>query len=168
MAAVFAAKVPLQARVLLTQKEALALAFPSGETVERRTAYLTEEQRSAAQARGRVKVESLVWTYYVDRSSSGVFAYFETHTVRTQSETFMAVLNSDGSVRFVEILAFAEPDEYRADARWLKQFSGRQAAAEFYLGRSLANRSGATLTSQALADGIRRVVSVHAIIHGLK
>lgn len=136
--------------------------------VERRTAYLSDEQRAAASSLGRVRVETGVWTYYVSRSSSGVFgyAYFETHTVRTMSETFMTVLNADGSVRFVEILAFAEPDEYRADMRWLKQFQGRDQPEEFYLGRSLANRSGATLTSQALADGVRRVLAVHAIIHG--
>ncbi|MBI4375990.1 MAG: FMN-binding protein [Elusimicrobia bacterium] len=157
---------PAQARVLMSQKEALALAFPGGERVERRTFYLDENQRRAAQESARVKLESMVWTYYVGFSSRGIsgYAYFETHLVRTMNETFMAVIDPDGSLRFVEMLAFLEPDDYLADARWLRQFEGRVLDRDLWLRRGIRNMTGASLTSQALTDGVRRVLAVHSLV----
>jgi hypothetical protein len=151
------------ARTLLSQREALALAFPAGTTVERRTLYLSSEQLAEAGKRGRVSVGSSVWTYYVGLASGAVvgYAYFDTHVVRTMNETFMAVLEPDGRVRSVELLAFAEPDDYLPRASWLRQFDGKSDARELFVGRAIRNIGGATLTSQALADGVRRVVAVH-------
>lgn len=158
---------PAAARTLLSQKEALDLAFPRGTAMERRTAYLTEEQVRRAQEAGRVKIDSRLWTYYVGTSTQGVagYAYFETHTVRTMAETFMAVLEPDGSVRFVELLAFLEPDDYKAGPRWLAQFSGKRLDDELMVRRGIRNITGASLTSQALTDGVRRVLAVHSVLH---
>lgn len=162
--------VPLEARVLMSQKKALALAFPAGVDVERRTAYLSAEQRLKAQAASRVKVDASVWTYYVGRSSTGVsgYAYFETHVVRTSPETFMVVVDPDGSARSVELLAFHEPEDYLPHRRWLDQFPGRRLGDDLLLHRAIRNITGASLTSQALTDGVRRVLAVHQVLHPAK
>ena len=151
--------VPAHAGTLMTQRDALMLAFPSGRH-ERRTLYLTEEQRKAAETLGRVKVESRVWTYY--EGAEG-FAYFDTHVVRTMPETFMAALAPDGSVRFVELVSFQEPDDYLPRPRWLDQFKGRKLDRELMVRRGIRNMTGASLTSEALADGVRRVLAVHSV-----
>lgn len=152
---------PAEARVLLSQKEALKLAFPSG-AVQRRTAYLTEEEAKEASERGRVKVDSRVWHYYEGEDG---YAYFETHVVRTMPETFMAVVGKDGALKFVEVLAFSEPDDYLPRPRWLEQFQGRRLDGDLFVRRAIRNVTGASLTSQALTDGIRRVLAVHAVLH---
>ena len=55
----------LDAKVFLTQEEALKLAFP-GATVERHTAYLTEAQQKAAKKlSGDEELPSALATYYV-------------------------------------------------------------------------------------------------------
>ena len=159
--------VPASARLLLSQKQALALAFKPGILVERRTPYLSPEQVKRAQEAGRVKVESRIRTYYVGTSSRGVegYAYFETHQVRTMPETFMAVVEPDGRLRFVELLAFLEPDDYLPRARWLDLFRGRRLDADLMVRRGIRNITGSSLTSQALTDGVRRVLAVHAVLH---
>ena len=146
----------------------MALAFPGGVKVERRTAYLSQEQAGKAQEEGKVKVDSLIWTYYVGRSSEGVtgYAYFETHIVRTMPETFMAVLTPAGEVRFVELLAFAEPTDYLPGKRWLKQFEGEKLSKDLIVRRAIRNITGASLTSLALTDGVRRILAVHKVIRG--
>ncbi len=158
---------PVSARVLLSQKQALALAFQPGTAVERRTAYLSEEQVRRASESGRVKVASRVWTYYVGVSSAGTesYAYFETHNVRTMSETIMVVVESDGAVRFVEVLAFLEPEDWLPNPRWLNQFSGRRHDGTLMVRRGIRNITGATLTAQALTDSVRRILAVHAVLH---
>jgi hypothetical protein len=159
---------PAPARTLLTQKEALALAFPAPLTVERRTAYLTAEQVQAAEEKGRVKIASRVWSYYVGRSTAGTagYAYFETHVVRSETETFMAVLDAGGSVRFVELLAFAEPDDYKPNPSWLAQFQRRSLKDDLMVHRAIRNITGASLTSEALTAGVRRILAVHSMIAG--
>ena len=153
--------------MLLSQKDALALAFPAGTKVERRTAFLTDEQAAAAEKAAGSKLDSKIWTYYVGTSSSGPAgtAYFESHKVRTMNEAFMVVVNPDATVRFVEILSFAEPDEYLAPKKWLGQFSGKPLDDELMLRRGLRNITGASLTSDAVTRGVRRVLAVHQVLH---
>ncbi|MBI4347269.1 MAG: FMN-binding protein [Elusimicrobia bacterium] len=160
---------PAQARVLLRQDEALKIAF-GDVTPERRTAYFTSEQLRRAEQSARVKIESRVWTYYVARSSSGeeTFAYFDTHIVRTMPETFMAVVDGAGRLRFVELLAFHEPDDYLPSKRWLRQFDGRPLDGELLVRRAIRNITGASLTSQELTSGVRRVLAVHEMLNGLR
>ncbi len=158
---------PANARVLLQKEQALRLAFPAPAQVERRTAYLTPEQVKAAEEAGRVKVDSLVWTYYVGRSTAGIegYAYFESHMVRTMPETFMAVIEPGGAVRFVELLAFLEPEDYMPRPRWLAQFSGKGLGPETFLRRGIRNMTGASLTSQSITDGVRKILAVHSVLH---
>lgn len=159
---------PAGARVLLSQKEALALAFGPAAKYERKTAYLTDEQVNQAEKLAKVRIESRVWSYYAGRSTSSDlrrYAYFETHTVRTMPETFMAVLKADGTVDFVELLAFLEPDDYQATPRWLEQFRGKPLDDGLMVRRTLRNMTGATLTSEALTDGVRRIMAVHRVLH---
>ena len=60
----------------------------------------------------------------------------------------------------VELLAFFEPPDYEPPARWLNQFKGRRLNDDLYLKRGLRNISGATLTAQSFADGVRRALAV--------
>ena len=164
---VFMLAVPrVSAALLLTQKEALALAFGAGETVERKTAYLTEEQVKKAETEGQVKIPSRVWSYYVGTSSAGVagYAYFETHVVKTVTETFMAVLEPDGRVRAIELLAFAEPPDFKPGKRWLAQFKGKSSRDALWVGRAIRNITGASLTSQAMTDAVRRILAIHGLV----
>jgi hypothetical protein len=151
------------ARVLLTQSQALELAFPvSGTRIERRTAFLTPEQLDAAEKNAQTKIESKVWTYYVGFSSKNFYgtAYFESHRVRTMNETFMVVVNPDHTVRSVEILSFAEPDDYMASKPWLEQFHGKNLNNELFLRRGLRNITGASLTSEVITQGVRRILAL--------
>ena len=153
--------------MLLSQKDALALAFPAGTKVERRTAFLTDEQAAAAEKAAGSKLDSKIWTYYVGTSSSGPAgtAYFESHKVRTMNEAFMVVVNPDATVRFVEILSFAEPDEYLAPKKWLSQFERKALDDDLMIRRGLRNNTGASITSDVVTRGVRRVLAVHQVLN---
>lgn len=158
---------PVRARVLLSQKDALALAFPEGTKVERKTAFLTDAQLAAAEKAAGGKIDSKIWTYYVGTSTAGLSgtAYFESHKVRTMNEAFMVVVNPDAAVRFVEILSFAEPGEYLAPKKWLGQFEGKGLTEDLMIRRGLRNITGASITSDAVTRGVRRVLAVHQVLN---
>jgi Na+-translocating ferredoxin:NAD+ oxidoreductase subunit G len=155
---------PAWAGVLMTQEEALKRAFP-GASVERKTVFLEEAQVKEIQNLARAKLESEVVTFYVGKSTAGVlgYAFVETHIVRTMPETFMAVLNPDGTVSFVEILAFYEPEDYLPPKRWLGLFGNKKLDNDLMVKRGIRNVTGATLTAQAITDGVRRILAIYQV-----
>ena len=160
--------IPAAAQEILTQTEALRLAFPRADRIERRTAFLDEAQiASARAAAGRnVRMEQPVVTYYVGMSGNTPLgaAYFDAHRVRTMPEVVMVVVTPRGTVERIEILSFAEPPEYKAPAGWLDQFDAKPLSPDLSLNRQIRNISGATLTSRAITDATRRVLALHRVI----
>jgi hypothetical protein len=156
---------PASARVFLTVDEALALAFPGCE-VERQTAFLTEEQLGRARALAGVEVASALVHSYVARcgGEAGGTAYFDAHRVRTLPETLMVVVDREGRVRRLEILAFAEPPEYLPRVAWYEQFLGETLSEELALKGRIHAVTGATLTARATTEAVRRVLAIHRVL----
>lgn len=152
----------------LTQEEALREAFPQADSVERRTAYLTEAQLAHARAAaGRgVDIGSEIVTHYV-AVAGGVpvgVAYFDAHRVRTLPEVLMIVVGTDHRIHRVQVLRFSEPPEYRPPDRWLARFVGRILDADLSERRGIDGITGATLTTRAVTSAARRVLALHAVI----
>jgi FMN-binding protein len=155
--------------VYLTQDKALALAFPAGTTVDRQAVFLTDAQLTKARAAAGpgVPVESALVTRYTGRDVNGRVvgtAYFDTHRVRTLEETIMVVVGPDGKVARLEILAFGEPPEYLPKKSWLDQFGGHALDPDLSVKRGIRGITGATLSSQAATDAVRRVLAIHGVL----
>lgn len=155
------------AKVFLTVEEGLALAFPDC-TIEKKTVFLTEEQRERAEAFAGMPIASaVVHPYEVsceDRQANGV-AFLDTHRVRTLAETLMVAIDAEGRVKRIEILAFREPEEYIPRTIWYEQFSGRQLTPGLRLKREIRGVTGATLTAHATTDAVRRVLALHRVLY---
>lgn len=160
---------PASGQVLLTQDEALRLAFPEPATIERRTAFLELSQIDSVATLAGSKPAGTLVTYYVGRSadeSLGV-AYFDGHRVRTLSEVLMIVVTPGGRVERVEILRFAEPREYMAPDGWLDRFNEHRLEGDLENKNTVAGITGATLTSRAVTDAVRRALALHEILDPL-
>jgi Na+-translocating ferredoxin:NAD+ oxidoreductase RnfG subunit len=156
---------PLRAKVFLTVDEALRLAFP-GCAVERRTVFLTPEQKSRVEqlAKGEVK-SALVNPYHATcGGKDGGTAYFDSHVVRTLPETLMVMIDPQGKVKRIEVLSFAEPEDYLPPSRWYGQFAGQGLGDDLALGRHIRNVTGASLTARATTEAVRRVLALHQVI----
>lgn len=152
-------------KVYLTVEEALALAFPECE-VEHTTVFLTKEQRKEANRLAKLDVEtSLVHVYTALREGQLVGrAYFDTHKVRTLKETIMVVVDPRDRIQRLELLAFAEPEDYVPRANWYGQFKGKVLDEELSLDRGIRGVTGATLTARATTNAARRILALHAVI----
>ncbi len=157
---------PAAAKVFLSQDEALRLAFPDGARVERRTAYLSEDQAGAVERAAGEPMPYRVVTYYAGsrgEAPAGT-AYFDTHVVRTLPETVMVVVTPQGTIGRVDILSFAEPLDYLPRARWIQQLSGRRLDEDLSQRRGIRPISGATLSGRAIVATARRILALHAIL----
>jgi len=154
-----------QARVFMTQEQAIKEAFPAPASSERRTLYLDDAQaRRAAESAG-VPVEMRVVPYYVGTRDGRVigYAYFDTHLVRTLPETICVRLTAAGAIAAIDIVSFDEPDDYRVTPRWLEQFNGQAPDDPRRLAGAIRSVSGATLSARAVTDAARRVIAIHRL-----
>jgi Na+-translocating ferredoxin:NAD+ oxidoreductase RnfG subunit len=152
-------------QVFKTQPEVLKEAFPRNSTVERKVLFLTDEQVFKIENLAKAKLESKLATYYVSSANDSVngYAFFETNIVRTKPETFVVIINPSGSVRSVEILAFHEPLDYLPTPRWFKLFTNKFLDDDLWPKRGIHNITGATLSVQAITQGVRKILAIHRV-----
>lgn len=162
-AAILAGAHVATARVLMTQREALATAFPAGAKLVRQTFFLKPEQVSAAKSESGVDFPDQLLIRYLATSGDRLlgYAYFDTHRVRTLPESVMIVVTADGKIDRVEILSFDEPTDYFPKRRWIDQLLGRKLDSELSLNRAIRPISGASLTGRAIVNASRKVLALH-------
>jgi len=154
------------ATVFLAKDEALAQAFPGAERVEDRVFILTDEQKTAVEKLAQAPLESQLWTIHVGWKAGEVqgYAVIDSHVVRTLPESVMVVLEPDGTLRRVEILAFHEPPEYLPTSRWVEQFKGRALTDDLKLGAGIQGITGATLSATAMTASVRRALALFTVL----
>jgi hypothetical protein len=154
------------ARVFYAQDEALAVAFPEADAVERRTFVLTDAQARQIEQFARARLESRVLTVHIGKQQGKVlgFALIDVHVVRTQPEAVMVVLSPDGQVESTIILAFHEPLDYLPANRWLKQFEKRTLTPDLAVGQAIAAITGSTLSANGVTDSARRALAVYQVM----
>ncbi|MBO77646.1 MAG: hypothetical protein CME17_09445 [Gemmatimonadetes bacterium] len=158
------------AQVLMTQDEALSLAFPDASGFERTTAFLDGQQADQIEQLAGAPPDRLTITHYIAMQGNnriGV-AYFDAHIVRTLNEVLMVAIGSEDRILSIEVVAFAEPPEYRAPERWLDLFEGKSWEEDLSLRRDIPNLTGATLTTRAAIRTVERILALHRVLDPLE
>ena len=154
------------AKVFFSRQEALELVFPDADRVESETFVLTDGQQQAIEQLSRSQLDSkLVKIYTAFRAGqvSG-YAVIDVHNVRTLPEAFIVVLNPEGRVRSLRVLAFHEPLDYLPAERWYSQFGEKTLAEPIRVGNDVHGVVGATLSARATASGVRRVLAYYEVL----
>lgn len=161
-----AGPVPAAAVVFLSQEEALELAFPGADRVEKRTELLDDARAAQVEARARASLPSRLVKLYTAWKGGRVegYALIDVHTVRTHPEALLVVISPDGRVRSLRVLAFYEPEEYLTAQRWLDQLAGRPLDDRLRLGGDVHGIAGATLSSRAVTDAVRRSLALFEVL----
>lgn len=157
LAAAAAAQLP-------TPKEALALAFP-GADMQRQTVTLDAvQQQRLGEVLGSRWDAAVVFVYEARRKGKLLgSAIFDTHRVRGQRETVLIAADATGKVQRVEVVAFGEPERYRPDAQFYRQFDGRTLGGDKdHEVAKVTPVAGATLTVHATIAAVQRALALFA------
>ncbi|HKQ61955.1 MAG TPA: FMN-binding protein [Candidatus Polarisedimenticolaceae bacterium] len=144
-----------------TLEQALVRLFPPPGRLTQQALELSAEQARRVAAEAGAPLPSRTLTRYVGREGT---VYVDTHLVRTAPETLLIVVDPAGKVARVEVLAFEEPREYLPSRRWFAQFEGRALEPELNLRRGIRALSGASLSSEAATDAVRRALAVQRVV----
>ncbi len=156
----------LDAKVFISKNEALKLAFPGSDTIDKKSFFLKPEQIVAIEKLSKTKVDSKLFLLYIGKKDGQPTGYaaIDTHTVRTKSQTILVVINPDGSLKYTEILAFFEPLEYKPTESWIDLFKDKKITNGIKIGYDIPNISGATLSSNGTANAVKKILAVFEIV----
>ena len=89
------------------------MAFPDADHIEDRTPVLSEEHIDRIESLAHGPLDSKLVRIYTGFEQGEVvgYAFIDVHTVRTLPEAFLIVLNPQGAIRTLRVLAFHEPLE---------------------------------------------------------
>lgn len=165
--------------VLLFAQSVTAQTRPSPETIlrgyfgpdaeiRRERIFLSSGQKAQIEHLSRSALPSSIVTLYRvnDRGRLAGYGVLETAVVRTMPATYIVVVDPDTTIRAVELVAFAEPDDYLPPDRWLAQFSGKPLTDDLWMKRGIRNITGATLSAHVLTAGARRALALIATLGG--
>jgi FMN-binding domain len=153
------------ATIFYSKNEAMVLAFGDGAKIENLSLFPDEQQVNEIQKEARVKLDSGMFTFYKGMQNDKLLGYaaIESVTVRTKPETLMIVLTPEGELRSIYTLAFHEPPEYQPPERWFEQLYKRPLA-EMDFNKGIQGVTGATLSTRAAVDSVRKVMAVYQVM----
>ncbi len=156
---------PSYAKIYYSKQEAMQLAFGEGAEVEMLSLFPKADQMKRIETLARVKLDSALFTFYVGKKAGEILGYaaIETRNVRTKPETLLVVLTAQGKLSQVQTLAFHEPPEYQPPARWYAQLFNLPLD-ELSFSAGVQGISGATLSTRAGLDSVRKVLAIYQVI----
>ena len=165
VALTFRPAVPRAQEGVITRAEALSAAYP-GATVTRDRVILTPEQMSAVASVARVGMQGKIFPRYIAREGETVVgrAYIDTHTAKTERQSLLISLDTEGRIKRVDVTVFFEPAQYMAPRDWLRQYDGQVLHEELALRRAIRPIAGASFTGRAISDAVRRVLALDRVL----
>lgn len=153
------------ANLLMTRDEALKVAFPEADSVEKIDIFINDKQAREIESLAKTKLDSKIFIFYEFKNEGEILGYavLDTHLLRTKSETVMYVISRDGKLINAEILAFFEPTEYMQSENWLELFKNKALTNDLRIDRDIPNITGATITSHAFTESVRKILAIYNI-----
>src|SRR5438093_862952 len=152
----------LDAEVFLTEDQALRSLFGDSR-IDRQQKSLSEEDRQVLSKATGLRFPESSFTIHVDERDSKVLGYAVVMNEIGKSEpiTFMVAISPERRVIDVLVMVFRENRgaEVR-ELRFLRQFKGKQASDAITINNDIVNYSGATLSSKAIARGVKRALDL--------
>jgi Na+-translocating ferredoxin:NAD+ oxidoreductase RnfG subunit len=154
---------PALATVYLSTEAAQRSVFPQAQTFEEIPITLTDEQRQEiGRLAGPQAAHGMLraWAARVDQNVVG-HVFIDEVVGRQDFITYAVGIDASGKLRPVEILEYRESHggEIR-NKRWLAQFNGRASPQQLRFGTDIKNIAGATLSSEHVTAGVRRILAL--------
>lgn len=144
-----------------TARSMLADFFPKSQAVTYQRFELSPEQRARLVHRLGYEPPKAAYTVYIAKTGETIdgYAVLDEEMGQHLPITFAVKLSPQGVVQRQEIMAYRERygDEVR-DPRFRQQFIGKSAADPLRPGEEVIAVSGATISSRAMALGVRRAL----------
>jgi len=154
-----------QLQVYLTKKQAFEIAFPGADEIKKERLWLTKEEIRAIEEIYMYKIYETRFTFYtgIKNGKSMGSMLIDNIIGKSFPITFMTVLNTDGTVRDVEIMVYREPQGWEVRYKSFRsQFYGKDTSSN---SNEILSISGATLSVRAIKRGVYKAMAAYKILY---
>jgi hypothetical protein len=154
-----------QPQVYLTKKQALEVAFPGADTIKKEKHWLAEDEIKLIGKLCLQKIKEKRFTFYSGIKNGKPMGYMLIDNIIGKSFpiTFMTVLNTDGTVRDVEIMVYREPQGWEVRYKTFRsQFYGKDSSSD---SRAINSISGATLSVTSITTGVYKALATYKVLY---
>ena len=154
-----------QLQVYLTKKQAFEIAFPGADEIKKERLWPTKEEIRAIEEIYMYKIYETRFTFYtgIKNGKSMGSMLIDNIIGKSFPITFMTVLNTDGTVRDVEIMVYREPQGWEVRYKSFRsQFYGKDASSN---SNEILSISGATLSVRAIKSGVYKAMAAYKILY---
>ena len=160
-ASIVGCAVPAAANQYLTEAQSLQVIFGADIAVRHETRSLSEEQRKQLESAGGLRFREPSYSFSIIERQGKLIGYALILDEIGKSEpiTFMVGMSPEGKIIDVAVMVFRESRGWEVkEPRFLRQFHNKRASDPIQIDRDLINYSGATLSSRAIARGVKRAL----------
>ena len=154
-----------QLQVYLTKKQAFEIAFPGADEIKKERLWLTKEEIRAIEEIYMYKIYETRFTFYTGIKNGKPMGSMLIDNIIGKSFpiTFMTVLNTDGTVRDVEIMVYREPQGWEVRYKSFRsQFYGKDTSSN---SNEILSISGATLSVRAIKSGVYKAMAAYKVLY---
>jgi Na+-translocating ferredoxin:NAD+ oxidoreductase RnfG subunit len=151
----------LHAQAYLSREQARSILLP-GASEPRSIPISKKQRRKIEQASGVAVVTSELDAW---RHPDGSWLIFDTVEGRYEAIDIAVAVSGAGEVLGVEILTYRESYGYEVRSpKWRRQFHGKTAGSKLKLDKDITNISGATISSQSITKGVKRLLHTWELV----
>ncbi len=156
-----ASAVPAAAEVYLTEAQALGVIFGDTAVVRREQRSVDPQLRAKLEHASNLHFPEPTCTFFISGQPGQPqkYALVMNEIGKTEPITFMVGMNDQGKVTDVVIMEFRENRGWEVkEKRFLNQFHGKTVHSSIRVDEDIINYTGATLSSKAVARGVKRAL----------
>jgi thiamine biosynthesis lipoprotein len=158
-AAVATSAVPASAEVYLSESQALGVILGDKAIVRRDQKVLGEALRKRLEHESNLQFPESTYTFFIATQDGkpAKYAIVLNEIGKSEPITFMVGMSPEGKVTEVVIMEFRENRGWEVkEKRFLNQFRNKTVRSAIRVDEDIINYTGATLSSKAIARGVRR------------
>jgi len=151
------------AETLLTEPEALKIVFPKSQSIEIQVRTLTESQGEDLQKKTGMRFHETEYRFLIGHGKAGIdgYAVIMNEIGKHEYITFIVGVSPKGDIRDVAVMDYRETRGWEVkEQRFLRQFRGKSLADPITVDRDIVNYTGATLSSHAIAHGVKKALAL--------
>lgn len=162
----------LYASVLTSVEEASKQIFPEAEHFEEQIKMLSDAQFNAVQESANLELSpeyDTVFRFHAAKKGEDVLGYTAEDVApgKWGSIKYLVGFDPDGSIKDVVVIEYSEKrGKPVAKKRFLKQFRGKNADDAIRIMRDIRGVTGASISSNGVTNGIRKMTHVFAAVYG--
>jgi thiamine biosynthesis lipoprotein ApbE/Na+-translocating ferredoxin:NAD+ oxidoreductase RnfG subunit len=156
-----ASAVPAAGEVYLNEAQALAIVLGERAVVRKEQKTLDEALRTKLERSSNLRFPEGSYTFFIagQAGQAEKYAIQMNEIGKTEPITFMVGISPEGKVAEVVIMIFRENRGWEVkEKRFLNQFRGKTLRASIRVDEDIINYTGATLSSKAVARGVKRAL----------